>query len=566
MKPESARVGLGRLSSPVEALRPHYQVVVVGSGYGGAVAAARLVRPGRSVCVLERGRELRPGDYPASLAAALRNIQIDGEHGHYFSRTALYDLRLNGDLKVLVGCGLGGTSLINANVVIPPEGAVFTDDAWPRPIRQEAARGALAPYFAEAKSMLDAVEYPCDDLPRKYLALDRIVRRWKDSEPGGRTRIALTKAPVAVTFPRDDRNRGFQRNRWGVMQHPCTGCGDCVSGCNVAAKNTVLMNYLPVARARDAAIFTEMKVTSVQPRGERGGWLVHYEPLGARRRQFSAPPLSIAADTVVLAAGALGSTEILLRSRDTWQLPLSERVGTSFSGNGDVLSFAYNGREIVNGIGAGRGSFHGAEAPGPCITGSVALADKEPIRLQEGVIPGALSPILTVGFVLARILKGRDPMTSRRRSLWRLVEDYARGGMAATQTFLAMVNDRSYGRLELVDDRIKVVWSGAGRGGVYEELVGLVEEACAALDAAYVPNPFGAITVHPLGGCPMGDNGTRGAVDHTGAVFTGQGTGIHDGLFVWDGSTIPCALGANPLFTITALAERAAALMTGPRR
>jgi cholesterol oxidase len=534
---------------------------VVGSGYGGAVAAARLAIAGRSVCVLERGRELRPGAYPASFVAALRNLQLDVPPQSLFSPTALFDLRLNGDLKVLVGCGLGGTSLINANVVLAPDDDLFTKEPWPERIRKEARRGALKRHFARAEETLNPSEFPFDQYPRKYRALERIVDKL------GRPTFDIGLARVAVTFPKHDADVGFRRNPFGAMQHPCTGCGDCVSGCNFAAKNTVLMNYLPWARNHGAAIFTEMKVTSVARDAARRGWVLHCELLGAGRRRFDAPALTIAADTVILAAGSLGSTEILLRSRDAGLL-LSEQLGYKFSGNGDVLAFAYNGRELINGVGAGRRSFHGTEAPGPCITGIVRRAHDPPIVMQEGVIPGALAPILSVGFLLARMLKGRDAaLTGRRRSLWRLVDDYFRGGTAATQTFLAMLKDTAQGQLDLVDGRMKVIWPGAGRGAEYDEFVGLVERACAAVDAAYVPSPFGAITVHPLGGCPMADDIADGVVNDVGAVFdpTRERGDVYPGLYVCDASTIPCALGANPLLTITALAERSAAAIAARR-
>lgn len=556
---------IGRLSSPIAELRPHYDVVVVGSGYGGGVAAARLASPKRSVCVLERGRELRPGDYPATLTEALRNVQIDFPHGRRLSPSALYDLRLNGDLKVLVGCGLGGTSLINANVVLPPDAAVFRDKAWPREIRADAASGRLETYFELAASVLKPEAYPCAQLPRKYLTFKRIVEGLQKPPREERDAIYPPLAPVAVMFPRDDEDAGFRLNDFDVMQHPCTGCGDCVSGCNFAAKNTVLMNYLPMARANGAAIFTEVKVIAVQRRrrsdGDERGWLVHCELVGAGRGRFDASTLTIAADTVILAAGALGSTEILLRSRDKRGLSVSGCLGTRFSGNGDVLAVAHNGREIVNAVGAGRRSFHGTAPPGPCISGSVPLRlGDEPILLQEGVIPGALSPILMVGFLLARLTQGHDRGAKRQRSLWRLIEA-VRGGTAATQTLLAMVSDTTFGRLELVGDRIKVVWNGAGRGTVYDDLAGHLQRACAEVDAAFVPSPFGAITVHPLGGCPMADDAAEGVVNHIGAVFSGTRDQVHPGLYVCDASTIPRALGANPLFTISALAERSAESM-----
>src|SRR6185503_18661563 len=118
---------MARLSSPIEQLKSHYQIVVIGSGYGGGITASRMARAGQEVCILERGKEFQPGDfdkdrkmtkpgeYPDALDKALGEVQIDLPQRHTGPRTALYDMRVNDELSVFVGCGLGGTSLVNAN-------------------------------------------------------------------------------------------------------------------------------------------------------------------------------------------------------------------------------------------------------------------------------------------------------------------------------------------------------------------------------------------------------------------------------------------------------------------
>lgn len=549
-----------RLSRSVGELKPHYDVVVAGSGYGGAVTAARLASADKRVCVLERGRELRPGDYPDTLRSAAQEFQIDLPDRHLFSPTALYDLRINPDLSVFVGCGLGGTSLINANVALRPDGPVFESGAWPTQIEKEARTGQLTPWFDKAKSMLGVEEYPCLERPRKLRALDRVL---KILVPGA---SECPKTPVTVTFPRDDDDNEVRPNPFGVMQRPCTGCGDCVSGCNYGAKNTLIMNYLPYASRHGAEIFTEVKVRSVEPnpgaaKDCNARWIVHFDYVGSGRESFGAPRLFVTAHTVILAAGALGSTEILFRSREEHGLQLSKMLGQRFSGNGDVLAFTYNDREPSNAVGFGARSPHGFEAPGPCISGFIKWPTNNPrILLQDGVIPGALSSMLDAGFVLARGLKGRDARTLRNGSLWSVLDEHVRGGVSSTQTFLAMLSDPDFGKLALEDDRIRVRWPGAGHGPPYEELERLLVHASAALEGVYVPSPFGRITVHPLGGCVMADGPDRGVVDHRGAVFASDGQ-FYEGLYVCDASIIPRALGANPLLTITALAERASPLI-----
>lgn len=537
----------GRLASPLGALAPHYDVIVVGSGYGGAVTAARLAETGKRVCVLERGRELLSGDYPDTLRGALREFQIDLPGRHLFSPSALYDLRVGPDMSVFVGCGLGGTSLINANVALPLDDGFFKKEPWPRAFRDDP-RG-MRPWFEKAEATLGVQKYPETlEPPRKLRLLEEI----------GRGRGGFALAPLTVTFPGTDARPGPAARHAGVAPRPCTGCGDCVSGCNYAAKNTLIMNYLPLAKFHGAAIFTETKVRRVEPAAgpHRARWRVHFEALRSGRERFGAAPLSVIARTVILAAGSLGSTEILFRSREAG-LTVSDMLGRRFSGNGDAFAFSYNNRTPANAVGLGRRSPHGLEAPGPCICGLVRRPD---FLLEDGVIPGALSPVLSIGFLLARLMTSRDrpkPPAARGESIWRLLDRCVRGGVLSTQTFLAMVADPSYGELVQEDDRIRVRWPGAGRAPAYRALEDALVEAAAKLDGAYVPSPFGPITVHPLGGCVMGDTAEQGVVDDSGRVF-GDDRGAHEGLYVCDASIVPGPLGCNPLLTIAALAERAA--------
>jgi cholesterol oxidase len=127
-----------RLSSPIQNIREHYTVVVVGSGYGGGIAASRFARAGQRVCLLERGQERQPGEFPQNELEAAEQLQTDGPEGHVGCRTGLYDMRLNADVNVFVGCGLGGTSLVNANVSMRADPRVFEDARWPKAIREDA--------------------------------------------------------------------------------------------------------------------------------------------------------------------------------------------------------------------------------------------------------------------------------------------------------------------------------------------------------------------------------------------------------------------------------------------
>jgi cholesterol oxidase len=279
------------LSSPPGDIKRVYDVVVVGSGYGGGVAASRLSRAGQSVCVIEKGKEFLTGSFPSRLPELRRELQLNGGKVRSGSRTGLFDFRLGADIHVLVGCGLGGGSLINAGVALRPDARVFADPVWPGEL---AADGLLELGFKRAAAMLRPARLPNAPELTKYRALVA------SSEAFGVPPVA---APVVVSFE-DIVNPA------GVAQPGCTLCGDCCSGCNVGAKNTVAVTYLADAKAHGADIFTELSVNHVA-KGE-GGWRVHFAPSNDQH----AGPDCVDAKTVVLAAGTLGSTEILLRSRE----------------------------------------------------------------------------------------------------------------------------------------------------------------------------------------------------------------------------------------------------------
>ena len=224
-----------RLSSPPDALKSAYDVVVVGSGYGGGVAASRLARAGLSVCVIERGREFVTGEFPNRLPELRRELQIVGGKMRSGRRTGLFDFRLGSDIHVLIGCGLGGGSLINAAVGLRPDPRVFADSAWPEEVR---ADGLLDQGFARANTMLRPTRYASPSDFIKYRALEAASACFGQSP---------VPAPVVVSFE-DTVNPA------GVEQPACTLCGDCCSGCNVGAKNTIALTYLPDAKAHGAEI------------------------------------------------------------------------------------------------------------------------------------------------------------------------------------------------------------------------------------------------------------------------------------------------------------------------
>lgn len=522
------------LSLPPDRIRAAYDVVVIGSGYGGGVAASRLARAGQSVCILEKGKEFPTGSFPSRLPELRRELQLNGGKMRSGSRTGLFDFRLGADIHVLVGCGLGGGSLINAGVALQPDARVFADHAWPEEV---AGDGLLALGFKRATAMLRPSRYTDAPALTKYRALEAASAAFG---------LAPVAAPVVVSFEENV-------NPAGVLQPACTLCGDCCSGCNVGAKNTVAMTYLPEAKAYGAEIFTELSVSYIA-KGE-AGWRVYFAPSDAK----DAVPSFVDARTVVLAAGTLGSTEILLRSRERG-LSVSDRLGERFSANGDIIAFALGGKEKVNGVGVGFPPKFVGDSIGACVAGQIELPDNcdldRSMILQEGVLPSALAPLLPVFFISGGRLIGAAQS---------LIKGVYQGPLSHLHTFFVVSHDDAAGRITLDNGSAQVHWPRVADQPVYERVDAALTRAAAAVGARYIKSPLATTgvgtkpaTAHPLGGCGIGHDAASGVVNHKCQLFDGIGPeSVHLGLYVCDGSVIPRSIGVNPLLTITALTERA---------
>lgn len=609
-----------------------FDVIVIGSGYGGAIAAARwaAARPGARICLLERGAELLPGMYPATFSQAQQQVQVhtDGANQCSIGRpSALLDLRVNEDVGAIVGCGLGGTSLINANVALEVNRAVFsktrTDGGaaeWPKPFCDDPH--LLDPYYRLSREKLGARPYhKKEPLLRQVLpgaGQDTAGPHRNPSPPLNKFEALKVSAAALGTHassPPINVNMIAQTNWAGVEQPACTNCGDCCSGCNVGAKNTTLMNYLPFAAGRGVKIYNSATVDFVAQtstdtgRGRR--WQVQVsktpEQFGEAGEQWT-----FTATTVIVAAGTLGTAAIMQRSAQRQNgLALSSQLGQRFSGNGDVLAFGYNTnwdqsgddnpaqadkpvdrRRPINAVGLGENRTDAAVSPGPCITGVIDLRDTEDVRdglvIEEGVIPGAVASILPAAFLMAATQQanftryGVDQAKLRLndvKSLAEAVESSStsmnewsfKGPVARTQTYLVMSMDDSAGTLKLSDNGqyATIDWPGAGSTRTFERDNILVAHAVDAVQGQFMPFPlwdeaFGnkVISVHPLGGCCMGDTSIKGVVNDRCEVFNPEG-GIYEGLYICDGSVLPGSIGVNPLLTICAITERACDFMLG---
>ena len=544
-----------KLSTPLSELKTHYEAIVVGSGYGAGIAASRLSRMGREVCVLERGPERVPGDFPTTMGEAADEFQLDLPFKHIGSHYALFDMHVNKDVSVLIGCGLGGTSLINGNVMLIPDRRVFDRPDWPQAIRDDFDT-SLREGYERATRMIQPVAYP-DEVKLAKLEAFKMAAPAVGGE--------CTLPPISVTFTAE-----AEGNHAGVVQEDCTLCGDCCSGCNIGAKNTTALNYIPDAVNHGASIFTLTEVHHIERDEELTGiWRVYFKNKEDDTDEYQ----SITADTVVLGAGTLGSSEILLRSQQAG-LGLSKQLGKNFSGNGDVIAFAYNNDVPINGIGTGNPIPEELEPVGPVIAGLIDLRNTADLDdgmvIQEGAIPSTLAPIMPALTSSASPLfgddtdSGWDDFVAEKMRKWKsFFKGAYQGAVHNTQTLLVMAHDGGGGEMSVDNDRLNIDWPDAGDKPVFKRIGETLRKITEATGGTFINNPIWSkvlgrnlVSVHPLGGCCLGESGEQGVVDHQCRVFDDK-NGIHHGLYVMDGSVMPSSLGVNPSMTISAIAERA---------
>jgi cholesterol oxidase len=541
------------VSSPPSEPEAHFDAVIVGSGFGGSVMAYRLAEAGMSVCLLERGKAYPPGSFPRSPWEMGRNFwdPSEGLHG-------LFDIWSFRGIGGVVASGLGGGSLLWSNVVLRKDRSTFVQEEgehWP------IGYDDLERHYDRHERMLQVTPYPFDLEP-----YDRTYKTKAMEYASGRLGLEWFLPPLAVTFdPGDGRPRPGEpiqgeENLHGRTRLTCLLCGECNIGCNYGAKNTLDYNYLSLAKLRHGAdIRTRCEVKTFAPRAE-GGYGIDYvdHEAGVPRR--------VTADRLVLSAGSFGSTFLLLKNRAS--LPgLSDRLGTRFCGNGDLLALAVKARE--NG-----GPRIVDPGYGPVITSTIRVKDAAeggPGRayyLQDGGHPQMVNWIFEASYQLNVIRHGARLAKRLLRKWLRLDRrsdvgrDFAAFFSPATLTstsmpLFSMGRDLPDGTMTLTEDGyLDLDWNKRSSTPFFEHLRDTAREVAETLGAKFQDNPSWYLsrvaTVHPLGGCPMADDERGGVVDSYGRVFN------HPGLLVVDGSILPGPVGPNPSTTIAAVAHRAA--------
>lgn len=516
-----------------------FDVVVVGSGFGGSVTALRLTEKGYRVAVLEAGARFDEASYPAT-SWDVRAFLFAPALGCY----GIQRLDVLRDCVIMSGAGVGGGSLVYGNTLYEPLDAFYTDPSWSSITDW---RAELAPYFDQAKRMLGVATNPT------MSPSDRVMREVADEMGVGET-FRLT--PVGVYFGKpgavaaDPYFGGAGPERRG-----CIECGECMTGCRHNAKNTLPKNYLFLAEQAGAVVHPLTTVTRLAPRAG-GGYEVTTVPTDAKIARARCSRVLTAHD-VVLSASALGTQRLLHRMRDEGALPaLSPRLGHLTRTNSESILGAVSRDTSVDysrGV-AITSSFH----PDP-------QTHVEPVRYGRG--SNAMSFLQTV-------LTDGDGTTRRwrvwLRELWRQRRDVP--GLYnlrhwSERTVIALVMQSldnsitTYTRRSRLTGRRRLT-SRQGHGVPNPTWIPIANEAVRRMARLVDGTPGGTIgeqfnrplTAHFIGGCAIGETAASGVIDPYQRVHG------YPGLHVVDGSAISANLGVNPSLTITAQAERAMAL------
>ena len=526
-------------------MSPTFDAIVIGSGFGGAITACRLAERGMKVLVLERGRRWAAKDYPRKAGDAwLFNHRAPAQLNGWL------DLRFFRNITVSQAAGVGGGSLAYSSVALEANPNLFAN-GWPA----EITYAGLKPYYDKVAAVMNLQTLPDGQLTQRFK-----LAREAAEKLGHADRFA--KVPLAVTFspewnyqlpdPISPQHSRTFTNAQGQQQGTCIHLGNCDIGCDVRAKNTLDLNYIPLAEQRGAEVRPLHVVHAIER--SNGSYKVVFDRIERGRLVRG----SETSERVVLAAGSLGSTELLLRCRDEHRtLPgLSPVLGRHWSANANLLSTAVY-RE------AGRVD----QTLGPSIASAIDFTDGrrdgERFVIEDDGFPNLILNSL-------RACLDAPGAAGFGRGLLQQIEEHVRAdpNLRNVMVWLGAGMDASDGQLSLkrrllmpwVRD-LDLQWTPQNSRGVFEAIVDVHRKMTAATGGRMREGLPGSVfrnmvTLHPLGGCQMGTSAENGVVDHLGQVFGCPR------LYVADGAIAPTATGRNPSHTIAAMAERIAAHIT----
>ncbi|HZC70220.1 MAG TPA: GMC family oxidoreductase [Jatrophihabitans sp.] len=517
----------------------HYDVVVIGSGFGGSVTALRLTEKGYRVGVLEAGRRFTPETLPKN-SWHVRDYIWAPKLGC----TGIQRIHVLKDCVILAGAGVGGGSLNYANTLYEPPQPFYDDPQW---AHITDWRAELAPHYDQAKRMLGVVPNPTTT------ASDVEMHRLAAEFGKGDT---YRPTPVGVFFGRDGALEPGTTvpdpyfGGAGPERTGCTQCGECMTGCRHGAKNMLTTNYLYLAEKNGAEIHPLTTVTDVRPRSG-GGYEVRTARTGGWLRSSGA---SFTADEVVFAAGTYNTQKLLHKLKQSSLPHISDRLGYLTRTNSEAL------------LGVRMWNPQQDYTQGVAITSSWHPDENthiEPVRYGKGSnAMGLLNTIMTEGgtrrhrwwqFLLALL---RNPLR-----LWLLIPRRWSERVIILLVMQTLNNSITVKRVRSRFGRRKLT-SEQGEGEPNPTWIPVANQAATQLaentggiaggtwgDLMNIP-----MTAHFIGGCAIGESPARGVVDAYHRLYG------HPGLHVVDGSTLSANLGVNPSLSITAQAERAMSL------
>ena len=515
-----------------------YDVLVVGSGFGGSVAALRLTEKGYQVGVVEAGARFEDADFPATSFDSKRFLFAPALGCYGIQRIDLLK-----DVLILSGAGVGGGSLVYANTLYEPLDAFYADRQW---ADITDWRAELAPYYDQAKRMLGVTTYP------HVSPSDDVMRKVAEEMGVGDT---FHPTPVGVFFGRpgavaDDPYFGGV----GPARRGCLDCGECMTGCRHNAKNTLVKNYLYLAERAGATVHPMTTVTEVRPRRD-GGYDVETRPTKATRRRERR---TFAAEQVVFSASALGTQKLLHRMRDEGRLPeISDWLGVLTRTNSESILGAIGSKDSTADYSRGvaiTSSFH----PDPS-------THIEPVRYGKGSnFMSLLQTVLTDGDGdRARWRTWLSELWQQRKDVRNLydLEHWSERTVIALVMQSLDNSITTYTKRSRLTGRRRLT-SRQGHGAPNPSWIPQGNDAARRMARLLDGTPGGTIgepfniplTAHFIGGCAIGDSPDSGVIDPYHRLYG------HPGLHVVDGSAISANLGVNPSLTIMAQAERAMAL------
>ncbi len=608
-----------------------YDCLIIGSGYGGAMAARTFSNcktpdgEALKIAVLERGKEYLPGSFPAGLGEAigefsmptLPNINLgESQTGEQSTgagnspqkndtniwannHDGLYDVRTSDTHWILGGNGVGGGSLINAGVMLAPTKETLERDEWPA----EAKRVLSDEDFITEVEYLLGSRIPdgtTHGLANTVKRADVITDKYRSMETLGYGECDFVATPVTIKLSVDEPNQAIKTD-------PCINCGNCFSGCNFNAKKSLDTNLLAEAKRQGTTIVNGAETLYFEQEGDM--WSVYVVFSSSQLRQTQPIPLKLQCKHLVVAAGSIGSTELLLRSEyramQNQTAPLfSKELGEHFYGNGDMIASVVNRSERVNMV-ADDATVDAKRHIGPTNSATLYNRGSPKVILQELAVPGVLQRLMIEGISVTRV---RDALTNIWQALASKSADIIKMTRADVENIALVASiggDLSRGEIKAAAKRKPVsdysshnyqCWLPDAvisfddpdaadqwkkhRAKVLTLLQRLRKknDPNAHVSENPIGNPLGdkisrlfgidesssgfgglMMSVHPLGGCRMAESAKKGVVNTNGQVFRASvqnddgSAAVFSNLVVLDGAIVPSPTDVNPALSIAAL-------------